>query len=173
MNKRALNFGLIYCLIVIVFKIIILYSPYSKFWFSYSYILSVFFILPFFILATKQVRDKEQGGIIAGKEVMRICLTVLAVGLVILSVYNYFEFSSDRFMEHAGMHYNSDEFRKLFEEQQQKSPVKTPIDFETAVKQNLTDFSPLRATTLKLIPLIFIGFSGAFITAVFVKRSPK
>jgi hypothetical protein len=175
MNKRALRFGLLYSLLVIAFKLIILLGGYtlSRFGFNYSHIISVFFILPFFIITAKQVRDKERGGIISGKDVVRLCLTVLMAGMILTSLYNYVEFEWT-FKDIAIQYYNSNEYLEMLKTQQAKNPGKIKIeDFPKIIKEQVSSLSAFRATTGKLFPLLFIGLSGAFITAVFIKRSPK
>src|ERR1043166_6725511 len=94
MNKTGLYFGIVYTAVVIAFKLVILLGGYSisKFGWYYSNITGVFLIIPFYILAVKKVRDKDQAGVIAGREAMRIALTVFVVGAILVSLYNYFEF---------------------------------------------------------------------------------
>src|SRR6476620_5364039 len=95
MNKRALAYGLIYSILVIIFKLVILLGGFTltKFGFYYSNITAILFIIPFFYVAIKQVRDRDYDGVIGGKEAIRISLTVLAISILIISAYNYLEFN--------------------------------------------------------------------------------
>lgn len=174
MNKKGLLYGLLYCFVVIAFKLYIVLSGnmFSKFGFYYSIIASVFLIVPFFFIAIYQVREKDQGGFIEGKEGLRIALTVLAVGLICTSIYNYIEFNwrIDDFITY----YNSNEYLNNLKAQQLKSPEKIKVEnFPTIIKEQIASLSAFRATTGKIIPLLFIGLTGAFAASVIMKRSPK
>lgn len=175
MNKRALNVGLLYCVVVIIYKLIILLGGFtlSRFGFYYSNIVAIFMIIPFFVLAIRQVRDKDFGGIISGKDAVRMALTVLAVAVVVLSLYNYIEFNW-KFRDIAVQYYNSPEYLKILNDWQVKSPDKIKIEnFSKIINEQITALSAGKATTGKLFPLILIGLSGAFITAMIMKRGPK
>lgn len=174
MNKKALVYGLLYCLVIIVFKLSIILSGsmFSKFGFYYSIITSVFLIIPFFFMAIYHVRQKDHGGIIGGKEALRIGLTVLAVSIVGTSIYNYIEFTwkADEFVNY----YNSVDYLNILKAQQLKYPDKLKVeDFPKIIQEQIAGVSAFRATTGKLVPLLLIGFSGAFIAAMLMKRVPK
>jgi hypothetical protein len=175
-NKRALVFGVAYSITVIAFKLFILLGGYTltRFGFNYSNIVSIILIIPFFILAIKQVRDKDLGGIIGGKAAVRIGLTVLAVSLVIVSIYNYIEFNW-KFKEIAIQYYNSDAYLQILKDWQIKMPDKIKAeDFPKIIQEQISALSAGKATTGKLFPLLLIGLSGAFVSSVFMKRStPK
>lgn len=175
MNKKALLFGFLYAISVIVFKLIILLGGYTltKFGFYYSNIVAVFMILPFFFLAVYLVREKDYGGVIGGKEAVRICMTILAVSIVLISAYNYVEFDW-KFREIAIQYYNSNEYLDLLKEQQAKQPGKIKTeDFPKIISEQIADLSAFKSTTGKLMPMLFIGLSSAFITAVLLKRNKK
>ncbi|WP_317898467.1 DUF4199 domain-containing protein [Aurantibacillus circumpalustris] len=174
MNKKALLYGLFYSLVVIVFKLYIVLSDnmFSKFGFYYSIITAVFLIIPFFFLAIYHVREKDHGGYIGAKEGMRIGLTVLAIGLIITSVYNYVEFNwkADEFIKY----YNSSEYLEILKVQQVKNPDKIKVDdFPRIINEQIATLSAFRATTGKIIPLLFIGLSGAFAASIIMKRDQK
>ncbi|MBX3165675.1 MAG: DUF4199 domain-containing protein [Bacteroidetes bacterium] len=172
MNKRALNFGLLYSLTVIVFKLIILLGGFTltKFGFYYSNIVSVFLILPFFYLAIHQVRDKDYEGAISGREAMRMALTVLAVGIVVLGVYHYIEFNW-KFKEIAVQYYNSNDYLEVLQRMQSQLPDKINTeDFPKIIEEQIQDLSAFKASTGKLLPLLIIGLSGAFITSALMKK---
>ena len=96
MNKRALIYGIIYSALVIAIKLYVLLAGYSltKFGYYYSSITCVFLILPFYALLIKQVRDKDNDGVIGGREAVRLALTLFAISAVIISLYNYLEFEN-------------------------------------------------------------------------------
>lgn len=173
MNRRALNVGLLYCALVIIFKLTILLGGYTlgTFGFYYSQIVSVLLIIPFFFIAIYQVREKELGGFISGKEAMRIALTVLAVGAVVLSIYNVIQFNW-KYKDISVQYYNSEEYIKILTKQREKYPDKVPADFQRIIKEQIASLSAFQDTTAKLFPMIFVGLSGAFVAAVFMKRRP-
>ena len=175
MNKRALVIGLLYALTAIVFKLVILLGGYtlSKFGFYYSNIITVLLILPFFFIAIYQVREKDCAGIISGKDAMRMALTVLAVGIVLVSCYNFIEFNW-KYKEIATQYYKSQEYLEILKNAQLKNPDKIKVsDFPRIIEEQLSSLSASKAATGKLFPLLFIGLSGAFISAVLMKKSAK
>lgn len=170
MNKKALYFGIAYSLIVIAFKLIILLGGYSLTTFGYFYsgITSVLLIVPFYYLALKSVRDKDYSGIISGKEAVRICLTIFAIGAVIISIYNYFEFEfSGKAM--AIDYYNSEQFMTFLKSQ---SKIKAE-DYQKIIAEQIqvSEVSAFKATTGKLFSFMFIGLISAFITSAIMKKS--
>jgi hypothetical protein len=175
MNKKALWFGLIYCVAVIIFKLVIILGGYTltKFGFYYSHILSVFFIVPFLFIAVYMVREKDRGGIIGGKESVRIALTVVAVAIIGTGIYNYIEFDW-KFKDISSEYYRSAEYLNILKAQQVQQPDKLKTeDFPKIIEEQISGLSAFKATTGKIIPLLFIGLTGAFITAVMMKKSPK
>ena len=174
MNKKALIYGVVYSIVVIIFKLIIWLGGYTftNFGFYFSIITSVFLIIPFYILAIKNVRDKDNYGIIAGKEAMRVALTIFAVGAVIISIYNYIEFSCS--MKSYIAYYESDTYLQVLKSMQLKHPDKIKIEkFPSYIKEQIADLSAFRATTGKLLPMLIVGLSSAFMCAVFLKRGVK
>ncbi|MDO9000906.1 MAG: DUF4199 domain-containing protein [Bacteroidota bacterium] len=172
MNRKALYFGLAYSATVIAFKLFILLGGYSlsTFGYFYSSITSVLLIIPFYYLAIKSVRDKDYGGIIGGKEAVRICLTIFAVSAVIVSVYNYFEF------ENSGKalaidYYNSEQFMTFLKAQ---AKIKAE-DYQKIIAEQIkaSEVSGFKATTGKLFSFMLIGAISAFITSAIMKKSAK
>lgn len=175
MNKRALIIGLIYCIAVIVFKLVILLGGYAltKFGFYYSGIVSIFAIIPFFVLAIYLVREKDYAGVISGRDAVRMALTVLAVSAIVLSIYNYIEFNW-KFREIAIEYYNSSDYDEVLKNMQAKMPDKIKTeDFPKIKKEQIEALSAGKATTGKLFPLVLIGLSGAFVSAMIMKRGKK
>src|SRR5688572_13891807 len=114
MNKRPIYIGIIYSILVIIYKLIILLGGYqlTKFGFYYSHIISVFFILPFMMLAIKMVRDKDMGGIISGRDALKAALGVFGIAVIILSVYTYFEFEW-KMREISIQYYNGSDYHEF------------------------------------------------------------
>lgn len=169
MNKKGLYYGIAYSIFVIAFKLFILLGGYSlsHFGWYYSNVTGVFLIIPFYYLAIKSVRDKDQNGFIGGREAMRIALTVFATGAVLVSVYNYFEFQySGKAM--AIEYYNSQQFLDFLKSQSKIKPENYSKIIEEQVKNS--ELSAFKATTGKLFSFMLIGISGAVIVSMSMRR---
>jgi hypothetical protein len=171
-NKKALIYAVAYSIFVIAFKLFILLGGYysTKYGFYFAHITSVFLIIPFYIIGVKKIRDNDYNGIIAGKEAMRIALTIFAVSAVILSIYNYIEFEwKGKFL--AINYYKSEQFMAFLKS---NSKIKAE-DYQKIITEqiHLSETSSFKATTGKLFSFMLIGLSSAFICSVFLKRSSK
>ena len=167
MNKRALYLGLAYSILVIIYKLIILLGGYSltKFGFYYSHFVSVLFIIPFMIYAVKAVRDKDRGGVLGGRDAIRVALGVFGISVIILSVYTYIEFEW-KMREISVLYYNSADYLEFLKRQAKITPEMYP----KIIEENIGALSAMKAVTAKLFSFFLISFSFAFITAVFMKR---
>jgi hypothetical protein len=169
MNKKALLVALVYSSAVIGFKLFIWLGghTFSDFYFKYAHILSVLAIIPFLILSIKLVRDNDNGGIISGKEAMRMALIVVGVSAILLSVYNYFEFKFS--IEDYANYYKSDKYMAFLE----KDPKAKQLGYDKIIEFQISQLSPFKAATGKLFPFLLISLSASFICAVFMKKGPK
>ncbi len=167
MNKRALYLGLTYSILVIIYKLIIILGGYqlTKFGFYYSHFVSVAFIIPFMIIAVKLVRDKDMGGVISGKDAIRIALGVFGISVIILSAFTYFEFEW-KMREISIQYYNSADYLEFLKKQTKVTPAMYP----KIIEGNINELSAVKAVTAKLFSFFLISFSFAFVTAVFMKR---
>lgn len=173
MNKRALFFGLAYSATIIAYKLILLYGNYSftKFGFYYANVVGILAIVPFFILCVQQVRDKEYGGFIGGREAIRLAFTVLSVSIIVISAYNYFEVGSEKFRTEAEKYYRGSEYLELLTTQQKLIPEKLKVeDFPKIIEEQISGLSPFRAATFKIIPMLVVGLGGAFMAAITMRR---
>ena len=173
MNKRALIFGVIYSIVVVIYKLIIIFSgqQLTTFGFYYSHIISVFAIIPFMIMAVKQVRDIDYGGVISGREALKLGLTVFGVSVVILSLYTFIEFEW-KLRDISVEYYNSPEYHTFLEKQSAANPTRVkPEMFQGIIDDNIAALSPIKAVTAKLFSFFLLSFSFSFIIAVFMKRS--
>jgi len=168
MNKRVLYIGLTYSILVIIYKLIIVLGGYqlTKFGFYYSHILSVFAIIPFMVFAIKQVRDKDLGGVIAGRNAMAVGMTVAAIAMVILSAYQYIEFEW-KLKELSIQYYNGAEYLEFLK----KNPKIKAEMYPKIIEENIAALSAFKAITAKLFSFLFITVSTAFISAVFMKKN--
>ena len=172
MNKKALIYGLAYSMFVIAFKLVVLLGGYyfTKFGFYFAHITTVFLIIPFYIIGIKNIRDRDNYGIIAGKEAMRIALTIFAISAVILSIYNYVEFEwKGKIL--AIEYYKSEQFMTFLK----SNPKIKAENYQKIIAEQiqLSETSAFKATTGKLFSFMLIGLTSAFICAIFLKRGPK
>lgn len=179
MNRRAIYNGLIYCALAIAFKLYILLSgqSFTTFGFYFASIVSILPIVIFFFTAIRQVREKEMGGTIDGREAMRIALTVLVVAIVVMSIYNYIEFVW-KVQELSVDYYNGPVYRKFLENMRENMTDKTRMpenlkngNFAAIIQEQLESLSAFKATTGKLIPMLIVGLAGSFIASVTLKTS--
>jgi len=172
LNKKALIYGLAYSMFVIAFKLVVLLGGYyfTKFGFYFAHITTVFLIIPFYIIGIKNIRDRDNYGIIAGKEAMRIALTIFAISAVILSIYNYVEFEwKGKIL--AIEYYKSEQFMTFLK----SNPKIKAENYQKIIAEQiqLSETSAFKATTGKLFSFMLIGLTSAFICAIFLKRGPK
>lgn len=173
MNKRALYISVLYSVLFIIYKLIVLLGGYTltKFGFYYSNIVGIFFLLPFLFLAIYLVREKDYNGVIAGKDAMRIALTVLAMSTIFVSTYNYIEFNW-KFKDIAVLYYNSTDYLEILKKQQLRYPDKLKTeDFPKIIQEQISQLSAFKATTGKLIPMMLFGLGGAFVAAMTLKKN--
>jgi hypothetical protein len=172
MNKKGLIFGIAYSVFVIAFKLFILLGGYSlsHFGWYYSNVVGVFMIIPFYILAIKSVRDKDQNGFIGGREGMRVALTVFATGAILVSTYNYIEFEySGKAM--AIEYYNSQQFLDFLKTQ----PKIKAEDYQKIIAEQvkMSEVSAFKATTGKLFSYMLLGISSAVIVSLIMRRKAQ
>jgi hypothetical protein len=176
MNKRAFYYGIAFAVFIIIYKLAILLGGYtfSKFGFYYSNVVGNILIIPFFFACIWHVRNKDYDGFIGGREAIRLAFTVLAVSLIIISIYNYFELGSQAFHDLAVKYYNSEEYLNILRSQRASFPDKLKEEnFPKIIDEQINALSPFRASTFKLIPMLFFGLGGAFMAAVTLRRKPQ
>lgn len=168
MNKRVLFIGLLYCILVIIYKLVIVLGGYqlTKFGFYYSHVISVFAIIPFIVIGIKQVRDKDMGGKISGRNAMAVGMTIAGIAMIVLSVYQYIEFEW-KLKELSIQYYNSKEYFSFL----QKNKQVKPESYSKIIADNIAGLSAFKSITAKLFSFLFITLSTAFISAVFMKKN--
>ncbi|MFO0357090.1 MAG: DUF4199 domain-containing protein [Sphingobacteriaceae bacterium] len=168
MNKKALIIALIYSVLVIIYKLSIWLggNMFNDFNFKYSHILTVLSIIPFLIVTIKWVRDKDNGGVISGRDAMRMALTVVGISAIILSIYNYVEFKMN--MDAFAEYYRSETYMNYM----MKDPKAKQLGYQKIIDFQISQLSPIKATTGKLFPFLLLSLSGSFICAVFMKKNP-
>lgn len=172
MNRRAIWWGLGYAALVIVFKLYIILGGYAygRFGFYFSNATAAFMIIPFYYFAIKGARDRDNGGVIAGREAMRVALTVFATGVVLISIYNYAEFEL-KGKQLAMEYYRSEQYLQFLKRQSRVKPEQYEKIIEDQIRA--ADDAAFKATTGKLFSFLIIGGSAAFITSAVMKRGPR
>jgi hypothetical protein len=170
MNRRALWYGLAYTALFIAFKLFIVLGGYSlsRFGYFYSNITAVLLIIPFYVACVKTARDRDYGGIISGREAVRLCLTIFAVSAILTSVYHYFEYVMSG-QQLAIEYYHSEQFLDFLRAQ----PKIKEGDYDRIITEQVkgAEGAAFRATTGKLFSMVLIGLSGSFIVSSLMKRS--
>ena len=166
-KNRALQFGIAYALLVIIYKVAIVISgtALSKFNFYFANILCVLAVIPFIYLTVKYTR-RDNGGYIGGKEALKTGFLMAVIAAVILSVYNYFEFEWV-WRDLSAEYYHSNDFKLFLEKNKQIKPEEYPAKIEAAIHE----LSAFRAMTGKLATLMFIGLGTSFMCSVLMKRN--
>lgn len=168
-KNRAVLLGVIYSVLVIIYKLIIILGGYAltKFGFFFSNIIAVAAIIPFIFMAVKLTRD-EKGGFIGGKHGMRIGLTLTIVAALILSAYNYIEFEW-KWKDLSVEYYNSAAYKEFLGRNTQ---IKSE-EYPQIIKSAIAELSPFKAITAKLFVLFFFGVSTSFMSAVLLRKRPQ
>jgi hypothetical protein len=165
-KNRALQFGLAYSILVIIYKVAIVISgtALSKFNFLFSNILSILVVIPFIFLTVKYARQ-DNGGYIGGNEALKKGLLMAVISALMLSIYNYIEFEWV-WRDLSAEYYHSNEFKLFLEKNKQIKAEEYPAKIEAAI----SEISAMKAVTGKLATLIFISIGASFMCAVFLKR---
>jgi disulfide bond formation protein DsbB len=130
----------------------------------------MFMILPFYMLAIKAERDNVQGGIISGREALRVALTVFAVSALIISVYHYIEFET--WIKHmAPRYYTSDEYMQFLKRQTKVKPEQFPRIIATQIAA--AERGAFVATSVKLFGFLLIAVPAALLATLVMKRRRK
>ncbi len=167
MNKRVVFIGISYSALVIIYKLIIILGGYqlTKFGFFYSHIISVFAIIPFMLLAIQQVRDKDTGGSISGKEAFGAALGVAGISIIFLSTYTYIEFEW-KLKDLSIQYYNSLDYLEFLKGNKNLKVA----DHGKIIAAQIENLSAMKAVTAKLFSFLLISCSSAFMCGVFMRK---
>ncbi len=166
MRKKAFILAAIYSIIVISFKLFIWKGGHTfDAAYKWSHGISLLFIIPFIFYSVKWVKD-ENGGYITGKLAGQTGLSVMLFAAMFLFAYHYIEFKNS--LEMYKVYYQSQEFISGIE----NDPQVKKIGIDKAVEMMISNLSPFKAATMKLISLLLVAFPCAFLCAVFMKKNP-
>ncbi|MFL5751945.1 MAG: DUF4199 domain-containing protein, partial [Bacteroidia bacterium] len=134
----------------------------------YSHLLSLLLLTPFCFILIKLTRD-NQGGIIGGKEALRVALRFVFVSAIFLSVFNYifFEAAMGEFMVN---YIRSIGPGKMKEDMLKAKKAITDAEIQKQIELAVSQLSAFKDTTFKLLSIIAFGLFSSFISAVFLRR---
>ncbi len=169
MKSKLFLFAIIYSALSILSICIAFYGGYIHL-LNYVYLFSLLGLLPFVLLAVKTFRDKENGGVLSGKEAFKAGLKCVVSSAIILSVFQAVFFTLDfkeykiSYMRTIGPEAIKKEIsRGLLKAKESEIPAIINNDIE-----QVTLFYEITGVLFKTIAY---GLFCSFIAAVFFKRT--
>jgi|ERR1035437_3904616 uncharacterized membrane protein (DUF106 family) len=163
--KSSLKYSLLAAFLVITTKLIVFYthSQFTNFG-IFSGLTSLFLIIVPLFLAIKDKRDKDPGGFITLKEVMKTGLFVAVVAGLLNSVFIFFYY---RFIDHETL-------SELIEQTQSvMHKAKTSQSEIDVTIINLQEFySPFKQATGVLTGVLVAGIILSFVCSTFLVKNP-
>jgi hypothetical protein len=168
MNKRLILFSSLYTVFTIVAICISFYGGYIK-QLNLIYFLTLLSFLPFVFVFLLQLRNKDNGGIISGRDAMKQALKMVLLSTFLLTLFQIVFFEMD-FRDYKINHIRAigpDIIKQEISKGQLKANVEDiPKILENDIKQ-VTLFAEITATLFKTI---FYGLFSSFISAMILKR---
>jgi predicted secreted protein len=168
MNKRLILFSSLYSVFTIVAICISFYGGYIK-QLNLIYFLTLLSFLPFVFVFLLQLRNKDNGGIISGRDAMKQALKMVLLSTFLLTLFQIVFFEMD-FRDYKINHIRAigpDIIKQEISKGQLKAKVEDiPKILENDIKQ-VTLFAEITATLFKTI---FYGLFSSFISAMILKR---
>jgi hypothetical protein len=168
MNKRLILFSSLYTVFTIVAICISFYGGYIK-QLNLIYFLTLLSFLPFVFVFLLQLRNKDNGGIISGRDAMKQALKMVLLSTFLLTLFQIVFFEMD-FRDYKINHIRAigpEIIKQEISKGQLKAKVEDiPKILENDIKQ-VTLFAEITATLFKTI---FYGLFSSFISAMILKR---
>jgi hypothetical protein len=168
MNKRLILFSSLYIIFTIAAICISFYGGYIK-QLNLIYFLTLLSFLPFVFVFLLQLRNKDNGGIISGRDAMKQALKMVLLSTFLLTLFQIVFFEMD-FRDYKINHIRAigpDIIKQEISKGQLKAKVEDiPKILENDIKQ-VTLFAEITATLFKTI---FYGLFSSFISAMILKR---
>jgi predicted secreted protein len=168
MNKRLILFSSLYTVFTIVAICISFYGGYIK-QLNLIYFLTLLSFLPFVFVFLLQLRNKDNGGIISGRDAMKQALKMVLLTTFLLTLFQIVFFEMD-FRDYKINHIRAigpEIIKQEISKGQLKAKVEDiPKILENDIKQ-VTLFAEITATLFKTI---FYGLFSSFISAMILKR---
>ena len=168
MNKRLILFSSLYTVFTIVAICISFYGGYIK-QLNLIYFLTLLSFLPFVFVFLLQLRNKDNGGIISGRDAMKQALKMVLLTTFLLTLFQIVFFEMD-FRDYKINHIRAigpEIIKQEISKGQLKAKVEDiPKILENDMKQ-VTLFAEITATLFKTI---FYGLFSSFISAMILKR---
>ena len=168
MNKRLILFSSLYIIFTIAAICISFYGGYIK-QLNLIYFLTLLSFLPFVFVFLLQLRNKDNGGMISGRDAMKQALKMVLLSTFLLTLFQIVFFEMD-FRDYKINHIRAigpDIIKQEISKGQLKAKVEDiPKILENDIKQ-VTLFAEITATLFKTI---FYGLFSSFISAMILKR---
>jgi hypothetical protein len=168
MNKRLIFFSLLYVLFTTSSICISFYGGYIK-QLNLVYFLTLLSFFPFVFIYLLQIRNKEYGGTISGKDAMKQALKMVMLSTLLLTIFQVVFFELD-FKEYKINHIKSigpDILKKEITKGQLKAKVE---DIPKILENDIKQVSLFAEVTATLFKTIFYGLFSSFISAIILKR---
>ena len=169
LKPRPLLFALVYCVLVIAFKLFVFNSGMQMTKLGmYSHILSLLLMSPFILLLVFLAR-KQLGGEIAGKVALIQGLTFVLIASVVLSIFNYV-FFEQALGSYIANYIQTEGPKSILNEAAKNGKTVTPAEVDKMVKGGIEDLSAFKDTTSKLFSMLVFGIFSSFVVSIFLKR---
>jgi len=168
MSKRLILFSTLYVAFTISSICISFYGGYIK-QLNLVYFLTLLSFLPFVFVYLLQLRNKDNGGAISGKDAMKQALKMVMLSTLLLTLFQVVFFEMD-FKDYKINHIRNIG-PEIIKQEITKGQLKAKIEdipkiLENDIKQ-VTLFAEVTATLFKTI---FYGLFSSFISAMILKR---
>ena len=168
MSKRLILFSLLYVFFTVSSICISFYGCYVK-QLNLIYFLSLLAFFPFVFIFLLQLRNKDNGGIISGRDAMKQALKMVLLSTLLLTIFQIVFFELD-FKDYKINHIRNigpEIIKQEITNGQLKAKVEDiPKILENDIKQ-VSLFAEITATLFKTI---FYGLFSSFISAMILKR---
>jgi len=168
MSKRLILFSTLYVAFTISSICISFYGGFIK-QLNLVYFLTLLSFLPFVFVYLLQLRNKDNGGVISGKDAMKQALKMVMLSTLLLTLFQVIFFELD-FKDYKINHIRNIG-PEIIKQEITKGQLKAKIEdipkiLENDIKQ-VTLFAEVTATLFKTI---FYGLFSSFISAMILKR---
>ncbi len=169
-RKKAIQFGILFALVIIAFKLsIYLTGNQNTTLGKFSHLISLALFIPFSLAYVKWIRDSDFEGIIGGKVAIRENLKYVIISILILSIFNYF------FYEYAiknvliGMIREMDP-QFIVDEGKKGGKIITLEQAKLMIASDEQGISAFKDTTIKIMGMLFFGVLSSFVASAYLRR---
>jgi hypothetical protein len=168
MSKRLILFSLLYVLFTISSICISFYGGYVK-QLNLIYFLSLLAFFPFVFIFLLQLRNKDNGGIISGRDAMKQALKMVMLSSLLLTIFQIVFFELD-FKDYKINHIRNIG-PEIIKQEITKGQLKAKVeDIPKILENDIKQVSLFAEITATLFKTIFYGLFSSFISAMILKR---